>query len=432
MRWPFPERWMRSSLLRHVVVIASGSFMARMIVLAVTPLLTRIFGPEAFGSLGVFNSALLVLTPLATLSLPVAIVLVHDEAAAANIAAIVLAIAALAAVLTGTVVAAIPEGLYRHVSGGLPLDLAPWLCVGIFSTACMQVAQQFAFRRKMYTTTARAGVYQSIAVAASKCGIGYVNPTASVLVGITAIAPAVLALQIAGARGAGVREHWAALRGTGLRWRAIAEHKTLVLFRTPQTLINGLTLGAPVFLLAAFDGVATAGIYVLAMQMLTLPSMLVGNAVASVFLPHMVERHRQDQNLARLLVKATLSMAAVAAVPFGLIILLAPSLFGFVFGSEWALSGDYTRYLAPSLFFGFINRPCTSVIPLLKLEGFQLRWEILTGASRITALLVGFVHFGSATAAIILFSAVGVAANAALIARVIAATRKVDAGRPQP
>src|SRR5690606_6555112 len=65
----------QKSFVRNVTAIASGTALAQVITFLFTPIITRIYGPEALGVLGVFNSIVSILTPLAALSYPVAIVL---------------------------------------------------------------------------------------------------------------------------------------------------------------------------------------------------------------------------------------------------------------------------------------------------------------------------------------------------------------------
>jgi O-antigen/teichoic acid export membrane protein len=48
----------RRRFVRDVTILASGSVAVSLIGLAVTPLVTRLYGPDAFGALGVFNSIL--------------------------------------------------------------------------------------------------------------------------------------------------------------------------------------------------------------------------------------------------------------------------------------------------------------------------------------------------------------------------------------
>ncbi|HAQ72765.1 MAG TPA: polysaccharide biosynthesis protein, partial [Pseudomonas sp.] len=66
---------MRSKLLRNILTVVSGTAGAQAITMAFMPVITRIYGPEAYGVLGTFLSVTLMLVPIAALTYPIAIVL---------------------------------------------------------------------------------------------------------------------------------------------------------------------------------------------------------------------------------------------------------------------------------------------------------------------------------------------------------------------
>ena len=61
------ERIWRSRFARNVAVVASGTAAAQAITMAFAPLITRIYGPEAFGLLGTFMAVVAVAIPVAVL-----------------------------------------------------------------------------------------------------------------------------------------------------------------------------------------------------------------------------------------------------------------------------------------------------------------------------------------------------------------------------
>lgn len=68
-----------SRFVRNVVLVASGTAGAQAISLAFAPVITRIYGPEAFGLLGTFTALVSVAAPAAALAFPIAIVLPKDD-----------------------------------------------------------------------------------------------------------------------------------------------------------------------------------------------------------------------------------------------------------------------------------------------------------------------------------------------------------------
>jgi O-antigen/teichoic acid export membrane protein len=82
----FISRTYKSKFVRNVAVVASGTAGAQAITMAFSPIITRLYGPEAFGLLGTFMAIVAVVTPLAALSYPIAIVLPKEDIDARGIA----------------------------------------------------------------------------------------------------------------------------------------------------------------------------------------------------------------------------------------------------------------------------------------------------------------------------------------------------------
>ena len=71
---------LRCEFVRNVAIVASGTVAAEAITMVYSPVLTRMYGPEAFGLLGVFVALLSIMTPIAALTYPIAIVLADKDA----------------------------------------------------------------------------------------------------------------------------------------------------------------------------------------------------------------------------------------------------------------------------------------------------------------------------------------------------------------
>jgi O-antigen/teichoic acid export membrane protein len=164
-------------------------------------------------------------------------------------------------------------------------------------------------------------------------------------------------------------------------------------------------------MLAALHGPAAAGFYLLAYRIVGLPNSVIASAVGTVFLPRLAEASHRSERLRPLLVKGTAGLAAVGLIPFGIVIVAGPWLFGFVFGAQWAPTGDYARWLALWFYCAFAAVPSVKVIPILGLQGHSLLYEIVVVALRVGALAAGAVIYESDLVAIALYSIVGALVN---------------------
>lgn len=258
----FLHRAYKSKFVRNVAVVASGTAGAQAITMAFSPIITRLYGPEAFGLLGTFMAIVAVITPVAALSYPIAIVLPKEDADARGIAKLSAFLAvgiALILVLILWLAGDWLADLLRVQEIRSFLWLIPLVVV---CSAFMQIVQQWLIRKKQFRITARAAVFNALAINVLKSGFGLVRPVAAVLIGLTAVGNGIHA----GLLAFGAKKYEREYRNQEktpprpVALRAVAkEHYDFPLYRAPQVFINALSQSLPVLMLAAFFGPASAG-----------------------------------------------------------------------------------------------------------------------------------------------------------------------------
>ena len=408
----------QSKFIRSVILVAGGAAGAQAITMAFAPIITRMYGPESFGLLGAFMATLGIVTPIAALAYPIAIVLPKSDDDAKGIAklsvriALVIALAfSLILLVAGEQIAAV-LGMQAIAGFMLLIPLA------MFFSALQQVMQQWLIRKKQFKVMARIAVSQSFILNGSKIGVGWFWPIGPVLIILATLGNMLYAVQLwFGAK------KWADNDGridspaaSEVDLKALAyKHRDFPYYRAPQVFINALSQSLPVLMLASFFGPASAGFYTIGRTVLGVPSALIGKAVADVFYPTIAEAANRNENLYKPIFKATLALAGVGIIPYGIVFLFGPWLFEFVFGAEWQVAGEYARWLAAWSYFGFMNRPAVSALAVLNMQGFFLVYEIVSLILRAASLYIGFAILNDDLQAVILFSISGVILNIALI-----------------
>jgi O-antigen/teichoic acid export membrane protein len=412
--------------VRNVAVVASGTGAAQAITLAFAPLLTRIYGPEAFGLLGTFMAIVAVATPLAALAYPIAIVLPKEDQDALGLVRLCfilsVAIAALASVLL-----LIGGGWLTFTLNAKSIASFLFLIpLTMLLSAWLQIVHQWLIRKKEFGVIARVAVAQSLILNSTKSGIGWFNPAGAVLIMIATAGSALHALMLylsARGRYKGDPENSQKRAGTPLKQLA-RQHKDFPLYRAPQNFINAASQSLPVLMLAAFFGPVAAGFYTLGKMSMGLPSALLGKAVSDVFYPQITESANNGGDLFRQIIHVTVALLAIGLIPFGLIIVAGPWLFGLVFGSSWVMAGEYARWLALFFLFNFINKPAVAAVPVLGIQRGLLVYEIFSTGTKALGLVIGFYWFGSDIWAVALFSVIGVLAYSTMIFWILAHAKR--------
>jgi O-antigen/teichoic acid export membrane protein len=458
--------------LRNVIILASGTAGAQAINMAFVPFITRLYGPEAYGVLGTFLALVAVLAPVAALCYPIAIVLPRQDHDARTLARLSFYLSLGFALL----LLAMLLGWGEPIAGLLNVQGLGWLLfllpLAALFGAWLQIIQQWLIRKQAFGVSARAALAQAMIQNLAKVGLGLVAPLAGVLIALSTFGALLhtALLWLGGNRaGVGLRQGGAVSAEVSRDARLQTETQATAapapeptepasaqvsrdarlqaetrdsatpapepaeqhssptlksmarkyydfpLYRAPQVLVNSVSQSLPILVLAALVGPAAAGFYTLGKTVMGMPSLLVGKAVQDVFYPRITEAAHRGESLRGLIVKATAGLAAVGALPFGLVMAFGPWLFQLVFGSEWSGAGEYARWLAVWFFFGFLNRPSVAAIATLSLQGFFLVYEVTSVLLRVAALFVGFSYFGSDLVAIALFSVVGAVLNTVLV-----------------
>src|SRR5699024_1920243 len=348
------QRLMRSAFVRNVVIVASGTAGAQAITLAFSPLITRLYGPEAFGLLGAFTAVLALVTPISALTYPVAIVLPKYDDEAKGLARLSARIAlVVAAVLALLILFA--EG---HIARLLNMqELQSYLLlvpVAMLFTAWQTIMQQWLIRKKLFQVTARIAVSQSLILNTVKAGAGLLWPSGAILIILNTLGSLLYSVHLwLGARrwGGSDGQIWQpATQPVPLKPLAL-QHRDFPLYRTPQILINAISQSAPTLLLAGLFGPAIAGFYTLSRSVMNAPANLLGTSIGNVFYAQIAESVNEGYDPRPFLHKATLSAFAVATPLFLVIMFFGAPLFAWVFGAEWHTAGQYAQWIAIWLLF---------------------------------------------------------------------------------
>lgn len=412
----------RRPFIRNVFTVASGTAVAQGLGMVFAPFITRLYGPEAFGLQGLFVTVTSLLSIIAALGYPTAIVLPKSDVDGLGLAKLSVAIGFSVAVLTTIILFFAGTDLLRLLNAeaiSAYLFLIPF---AMLVSVLGNVQAQWLIRKKAYQLNARFSVLTALLLNSAKTCMGYLAPSALVLI-VTNVAGSMIGtLLILFGWKRVVRERGdlqEAAEPAATLSQLASQYSDFPLLRTPQDLINAFSQSLPVLLLASYFGVSASGQYTIAISVLAMPANLIGNSVIAVFYPRITEAIRNGENARSLIIRATLGMAATGAVPYLLVAVAGPFLFSLVFGPEWRTAGVYSQWLAVWIFLQYINRPAVSAIPALHLQGGLLVYELFSTGAKIFSLWLGFSVYGDAFVSIALFSLSGIVSYTWLILWVV-------------
>lgn len=389
-----------SSSRRGALAIVGGTAGGQALALLSAPILSRLYSPSNFGVFTVLSSLVAIVGTVATLRFELAVPLPEKEGDAYGIVALGLISTGVTFAVTSVVVAFAGARLAQAFDQP---NLMPWLwCVPITSTlmGAYLVLNQLAIRHRRYGAIGRRNLLQSGSMVATQVVAGLTGLEAGGLILGLGVGQATSAMSLV----KGSRLFSTEARDGRERHRlsqVARRYRLFPLVLAPSGLLNVMGLQLPVVLIAYWYGSSIAGWMGLTQRVLSLPVMLVGTAIAQIYVAELARAARDDVARAnRLFVAASRRLLVVAIAAAVVLTLLGPMLFGVVFGAEWKTSGQYAQALAVNLAAQLVAVPVSQTLVVFERQTTQLGWDAGRLALTTGAVSVSYVMGGSPLAAI--------------------------------
>jgi O-antigen/teichoic acid export membrane protein len=366
-----------SDVRRSFVRLLTGAALGQGAIIAVSPIITRLYSPEAFSALAVFVAITSILGAAGALRYEAAVPLPKTERdGLALVAAALVSIIVFSGVVAFGVAAT--SGHVRRVLGLDLLGQLAWLIpLGTLALSLHHLAISWGVRSSLYTVISRAQITKGVSEAGSQVLLGFLlpGPPAGLLVGnVLGRASGSLWLMSDWFRETVRFRPRIGLRDLGrVAWR----YRRFPLVGVWSAALNAAAVAIVPLMLAYIFGPRVTGHYALAHRVLIAPSSLVGGAAAHLFVGHAANHVRcGSPHIARLVRHVALSMVAIGIVPFSVVFALGPDIFTVVFGPEWTEAGSYARWLSILALTQLITSPVSQTLYLMERQGLQLVWDI--------------------------------------------------------
>lgn len=372
-----------SSADRGILTIASWTAIGHAVALGAAPFLTRLYTPDEYGrfALLVAIAAVVGTAPALRYEFTVPLPSSDEDARALVWGGLGLSLLFLGTVLPVTLFAEHQGWLEKYFS---EVDgLFPWVPALATAYAVFRLLNQWAIRQQAYSRTGRRNFFQSATTAGTQISLGVSGASAfglwwGALVG-----------QLAGIASLSIRSGLC-IKPPHLS-RIVSNLRGYVRFAltlTPAGLINASGIFVPIVMLAALYSAEDVGAFGLATQLVSVPLVLLGQAIAQVYLGELSRRSRDGgQELEALFFTATKRLALLAAVLLVVLLIAPPLLFPPLLGQAWDTSGLMAQALSLTVCAQFISSPLSQTLIVLERTGIQLIWD----ATRLLFAILVFV-----------------------------------------
>lgn len=391
------------------MVVGTGTAAAQVAALLVTPWLTRLYGPVAFGVFGVFFAVVMMVSVVASGRYEMAVpgARTDDEAARFLVGSLV--------VLVGSTGAAalIVAGLQIIFAVPIPVWMAASAAVFVLTAGIAQSFSYWLVRTEQYRSLSIARICLAVVSAIASVGLGYVTRSA------WGLALGAAAGQVAGAL-ASVLLAWPSLdrawsdRSLAAVSETLRKNLEFPRVNAPHALIDGLRETGFQAVFALGFGAAATGFYSLGVRVLRAPASVAGAALSQVLFGRFSRDRREARSSRSLLLRMVGLLALISAPVFLAIAFFGPELFSFVFGPEWRVAGSYARIMAPAIWVSFAVAPAATLPVVAGRMRGAFRFAVADLAIKGVSLAIGLAT-GSAAIALVCLTITSVAISLGLL-----------------
>ncbi|MEO8590470.1 MAG: lipopolysaccharide biosynthesis protein [Flavobacteriales bacterium] len=369
--------------------------------IVLTPLIARIYGPEAYGVYGLFLALVMNLSSVADLGYSLAYVLPKDDKRFQDLVRLNLLI------LLAVTVFCLAAGLFRdRIYDVIPSwrPMGGWIMVlpvGFIFYSLTVFATQWLIRAKSFRHAAFSGAWSNLGMRSFNLVFGLLSKGAlhGLMLGEVVV------------RGASMLLYWRRLIPYGFdrlfsewSWASIKEaaieYKRYPLLIFPERWVALFGGQLPLFLLA--DDLTLLGQYALGSSLLLIPLRLLGFTFSPVYLQKASETVDSDPELLGRITKGLFQrLFWIGVVPFTMLVFFGDELFHLVMGDAWRNAGVITAYLGAFFFFRLLTEPMIALFNVLRREHVMLIFGVVLTILRLAAMLTA-MQLGLGSGAVVL------------------------------
>ncbi len=388
LKW-FNKYINKSEFTKNVLTLITGTSVAQLIPIAVSPVLTRIYSPTDFGVLAIFSSLVLIFGTIANGRYELAIIIPDKDKDAINIFALGVIISFILSVFLFLFVIIFHSNIVSWIGNddiGIWLYLAPFV---ILLVGCFNMLNYFSTRKKYYKNIAYANVHKSVGTVIVQLGLFFINNGSIALVSGYSFGHLMgnrkLIKNVLNDRNLIKQINKKDIKKQAVRFSRFPK------LTLPASLANTLSTELVNILISKLFTVATLGFYSFANKILRMPMAFISKSVSQVYMQEATLEKRKN-GVAINTFNNTIKKLFVVGLPIFLILFFASEfVFAFAFGEEWRVAGKYAQILAPLVFVRFIVSPVSVSLSIFERQHISLFWQI--GLLLIALISLSLPHF---------------------------------------
>lgn len=405
----------KESFTKNVLLLSGSAGVSQAISILVSPILTRLYGPENFGVYTVFISIISILAVISTGRFEIALLRPKNQEKVTDLLS----------------VSIIWLGLFTlSLSAGLALTMNFWqgfslasiwylIPIGVAVIAIANLYNYLATRDERFTLIGIGSLFRSFTNNGLSLLLGYLEIGLGLIVGFLS---GHLAFNIVSLMGLKTKLFSRiSLQNTK---SIISEYKEFPVINGASAIANIGSNQLPIIIMAFAFNDATIGMYGLIMRVLNAPLIFVGKAISQVFFGQVASAARGGDFDGNQVLQLGLKLAGLITIILLPLVFFGSEIFSFVFGEEWSTAGDIVALFVPFYIIRFVYY-CLSTIMIIRNElKVELLQNIFALIAQVSAVIIGSFVFKSSNVTFQLIAIAGFLIYCLFVYQLIKVIRK--------
>ena len=376
--------------LRQVGPLGASTAIAQVLAILSLPVITRYYGPAAFGTYSLIASIAGILMAFSTLRLEIVLPTLKNSSEAKSLASGLLALS----LFISLIYVFLGPLMGRLLPAGDLCDFLKFQSTAtaalLFSGSVLVVLRAMAVRQARFVAVARSQFTRVAGFVGTAIAIAIIAPLflaashdglimAAFIAELSCIGLLYQAIDFKGF----ITLHPKRLLRS---WRAFSKNKSLYGTVTFSQIISAINLQMPFWSIVLLFGDAKAGLVAISLRLVLAPVAFAATSLGTVMYNRLSQQHHQGQDLRTTVYPLLAVLIATGLLGYGVLASVGPSIAAVAFGSSWSGTGSVLSLLCILGFFQYCASSFQVLPVLLQRRQFIFSWNLCRLAGLLLAL----------------------------------------------
>jgi O-antigen/teichoic acid export membrane protein len=397
------NRITQSEYIKNIAIVFSGTVIAQIISILLSPILSRLYDPNDFGIYALAMSIGVCIAAVVSSQYNNGIMLEEEN----NNAKLVVILSTLITILISLVLLAILAIIiFGFQFSFLEKVESAWILLPlyVFFSGVISSLNYWNNRNKQYKVISKGRVISTIVTIASQIFLAFIFQVTPLFLLLGLVLGQFCSFMYLVFSTSdlykGLFENFFIVNVKSVALK----HKRFLIFTSFSDLLDIFLLQLPIFILTKLVGTTQTGQFAFSNRLLAMPIRFVSSSVGEVFRQRAINENTQNGNCFNVFMKTFKGLFLISILPFMVLFIFAPDIFAFVFGEVWREAGVFTRIMVPMFFFKFTVSPLTYIYYISGKQKEDFILHILMLVLIVVSFYCGYEWFQSVNVALLFYS----------------------------